>query len=101
MYSIAEDGERVLCPHPGEMKRAREVIGEDASQEEIDRRTGFNTHCFCTHCDTQVDIDLDRDEKACPECGSNAVKTVDELVDKQCPICEDGTIVAEDTGAIA
>lgn len=36
MCAIADDGERVLCPHPGEMGRAREVIGEDASQEEVD-----------------------------------------------------------------
>jgi hypothetical protein len=77
------------------------VIDEDASQEEIDRRAGFNTHCFCIHCGTQVDLNLDRDEKACPECRSNTVKTIDELVDQQCPVCETGTIVAEDTGAIA
>jgi hypothetical protein len=101
MYAIADDGERVHCPHPGEMGRAREVTGENASQEEIDRRTGFNTYCFCIHCETQVDLDLDRDEKACPECRSNAVKTIDELVDEQCPVCEEATFVAEDTGAIA
>lgn len=36
MYATADDGDRVHCPHPGEMGRAREVIGEDASQKEID-----------------------------------------------------------------
>jgi len=101
LYAVADDGDRVRCPHPGEMRRAREVIGEDASRKEIDRRTGFNTYCFCIHCETQVDLDLDRDEKACPECRSNAVKTVDELVDERCPVCGDGTVVADDTGAIA
>lgn len=50
---------------------------------------------------TMAYIDLDRDEKACPECAPNAVRTVDELVDEQCPVCEDGTFVAEATGAIA
>jgi len=79
----------------------REVIGEDASQKEIDHRTGFNTYCFCVHCETQVDLDVGRDEKACPACRSNAVKTIDELVDEHCPVCESGTVVAEDTGAIA
>lgn len=62
LYATADDGERVHCPHPGEMGRAREVIGEDASQKGIDRRTGFNTDCFCIHCETQVDLGLDRDE---------------------------------------
>ena len=46
-------------------------------------------------------LDFDRDEKACPECRSNAVKTVDELVDEQCPVCEEETSIAKDTGAIA
>jgi hypothetical protein len=101
MYAIADDGERVHCLHPGEMSRAREVIGEDASQAEIDRRTGFNTYCFCVDCETRVDLDPERDEKACPECGSTAVETIDELVDEPCPICDDGTFVATDTGAIA
>ena len=49
MYAIADDGERVHCPHPGEMGRAREVIGEDASREEIDRRTGFNGAPFAAN----------------------------------------------------
>jgi ribosomal protein S27AE len=44
-----------------------------------------------------VDLDLDRDEKACSECQSNAVKTIND----QCSVCEDGTFVAEDTGLIA
>lgn len=101
MYAIADTGERVHCPHPGEMNRAREVIGEDATQEEIDSRTGFNTYCFCIQCKTQVDLDLDRDEKACPECRSNTVKTIDELVNDQCPVCDVGTVTAEDTGAMA
>ncbi|MFB6198622.1 MAG: hypothetical protein ABEI52_10200 [Halobacteriaceae archaeon] len=100
MYAIADDGERIHCPHPGEMSRARKVIGEDASREETDRRTGFDSR-FCIHCETQVDLDLERDEKVCPECASNAVKTIDELVDERCPVCEEGTFTAEDTCAIA
>jgi hypothetical protein len=101
MYAITDDDERVHCPHPGEMGRAQEVIGEHASREVIDRRTGLNTYCFCIHCETQVDLDLDRDEKASRECRSNGVKTIGELVDVQCPVCGAGTFVAEDTGAIA
>lgn len=101
MYAIADDGERVECHHPGEMAVARDVIGADASQDEIDRRTGFNKHCFCTDCERQVDLDPDRDDMVCPECHSPSVRTIDDLVDSPCPVCEDGTFVAEDTGAIA
>jgi hypothetical protein len=36
-----------------------------------------------------------------PECRSNAVKTIGELVDEQCPVCDDGTFIAEGTEAIA
>jgi predicted RNA-binding Zn-ribbon protein involved in translation (DUF1610 family) len=100
-YAEADDGERVHCPHPGELGRAHEVIGDDASEEEFDHRTGFNNHCFCLHCESQVDLDLDRDEKSCTECDSDAIKTLDELVDEQCPLCGTGTVIAEDTGAIA
>lgn len=57
MYVIADDGERNHGPYPGEMGRAREVVGEDTSQEEIDCRTEFNTNCFCTRCETQVNLE--------------------------------------------
>ncbi|MFT4944650.1 MAG: hypothetical protein ACI9K3_000584 [Halovenus sp.] len=101
MYAVSDDCERVRCQRPGEMARARQVIGEDAARREIDRRTGVNSHCFCIHCESQVDIDLESDEKACPGCRSNAVETTDELVDEQCPVCDGGPFVAEDAGAIA
>ena len=101
MYATADDGERVLCPHPGEMGKAREVIGADATKQEIASRTGFNTHCFCTSCQSQVDLDLEKDEKACSECSSESIKTINELLDEQCPVCDEGTFIAEDTGAIA
>jgi len=48
-----------------------------------------------------VDLNLDRDEKACLECRSNAVKAIDGLVDEQYPACETGTVIPEDTGALA
>lgn len=44
MYAIADDGERVHCPHPGGTRRAREVVGSDASEDELDERTGFTYH---------------------------------------------------------
>lgn len=101
MYAITDEGKRLQCLHPGGMEQARQVIGEDASPDEINQRTGIVTYCFCLDCETQVDLDLDRDGKACPECQSNAIKTIDELVDEQCPVCAMGTIIAEDTGWIA
>lgn len=40
MYAIADNGERIHYSHPGEMGRVRQVIEENDSQGEIDRRTG-------------------------------------------------------------
>lgn len=101
MYAIDDDGERVTCPHPAEYATAREVIGEEVNEAEFDRRTGFNTYCYCPDCESQVDIDLNRDGKQCPDCGSPAVQTIEDLVGEPCPVCGEGTVVAEDTGLIA
>lgn len=101
MYAIADDGERVVCPHPGELQQAREVIGYDASDAEVDERTGFNYHCVCVDCAALFDLDPRRDPVECPECSSRAVTGMLELVDSPCPACGEGMFVEEDTGAIA
>lgn len=71
------------------MARAYEVIGDAVSKKKINRRPRMNYYYFCLHCHEQVDLDPDRDEKACPNRGSNAVKTISEIVDEPCPVCED------------
>ena len=101
MYAIADDGERVHCPHPGETRRAREVVGSDASEDELDERTGFTYHSACVDCAEQFDRDPSRDDLQCPACGSYAVQYILELVGSPCPACLDGTFTKEDTHAIA
>lgn len=101
MYAVTDDGERVTCPHPGEREAAREVIGSDATEAELDDRTGFNYYCVCLNCVAQFDLDPERDEMVCPDCGGEAVERIVDLVDEPCPACESGTFVAEDTGNVA
>ena len=101
MYAEADDGERINCPHPGERSRARSVIGDNATEEEIDNRTGFNYHCVCIDCIEQFDRDPQQDDLMCPNCDSTAIELLVELVNQPCPKCGEGRFVAEDTGAIA
>jgi ribosomal protein S27AE len=101
MYVIDDDGERITRPHPGERAKAREVVGHDATEAEIDERTGFNYHCICVDCAEQFERDPVRDDVLCPGCGSSAVEFLIEVVGYPCPRCGEGTITAEDTGAIA
>lgn len=101
MYVVADDGERIRCPHPGEMRKARAVVGEDASDEEVRERMGFSYHTVCVDCTARFDLDPERDVLRCPECRSSAVELLVELVGYPCPQCGEGTFTAEDTGAIA
>lgn len=100
MYAIADDGERVECHHPGEMAEARAVVGEDASEEELRERTGFNYHCVCIDCLEEFEADHERDEVACPDCDSSAVVFVTELVGRPCPACREG-VFSSDLEAIS
>ncbi len=101
MYAVADDGERIECPSPGELSRAREVIGPDAPEAELDERTGFNYHCACVDCAAVCDLDPTRDPMTCPECGSRAIARTVDLVGSKCPECGEGTFTEGDAGAIA
>lgn len=97
----AGESERVVCPHPGEDRTVRAVLGDDVSEEKYESRTGFSSNCVCTDCLEQFKLDVERDERRCPECGSDAVRTEQELVGDRCPKCEDGTFVETSTGTVA
>lgn len=85
--------ERVTCPHPNEYIIVNRVLGENPSEETRDKRTGFNSHCVCRDCLSQFDLDVERDKRQCPACGSAQVRTQEELVDETCPNCDEGTFI--------
>lgn len=89
----ADGYERVTCPHPSEHHTVRRVLGEDSSDQKQSKRTGFNSYSVCLDCLSQFELDTKRDERLCPECNSERVKTQDELVGDECPNCSEGTFV--------
>jgi hypothetical protein len=100
-YVTDLNGNRIICPHPLEDERIRKVLGEEASWELIQERTGFNSDCVCLECLTQFNLDLDRDPRICIKCRSGNVRTLNELIDQQCPKCKKGMIREIDTGIIS
>lgn len=89
--------ERVTCQHPLESATVRDVLGPDAPQSAVDARTGFNSHCVCLDCLAQFDLDLDRDERRCPECDGAAVRSEAEMVGEACPNCALGVVTEQGT----
>ena len=99
---IEADGyTRVLCPHPMEFITVQNVLGEDPSEETREARTGFNSYCVCRDCVSQFALDMERDERRCPECDGGRVATLDELVGEACPNCAEGTFVQGETRGVA
>lgn len=85
--------ERVTCSHPTEELMVRRVIGEDYSDEKRDERVGYISHCVCRDCVSKFNVDIERDGRQCPDCGSSRVRTLVELVDEECPNCSEGTFI--------
>ena len=96
-YIVTDDGERQTLQHPGEALQIRNVLGEDASDELIEERTGYVAFYACRDCAEVFELDREA-EKVCPECSSSDVVTEWDLVDESCPKCGDGTFVQETTG---
>lgn len=96
-YVVKDDGEREKLQHPGESLQIRKVLGEDASDELIEERTGYRAFYACQSCGTAFEEERD-ENPGCPECGSNDTVTQNELVGEPCPRCEEGTFIDETTG---
>lgn len=96
-YVITDDGSRETLHHPCEELQIRNVLGEDASRELIERRTGYRAYYVCKDCGHAFEDERDR-EPTCSECDGNDVVTQNELVGDTCPRCEDGTFVSEIRG---
>lgn len=91
-YAVDNLGQRVVCPHPGEFHTIHEVTGLGYTEARDAGRVGFAQHCICTECLMQFDLDLERDALACPECSSPQVRSLRELIGKECPRCKVGLI---------
>ena len=122
-YVEDDEGNRIVCPHPQEYQTIRKVLELDNTEkfpkpkwwwskkkkkdlrESVDRfvaeRTGFHSFCVCLDCKTGNDLDLKKDQKICPMCNSENIKTIIELVGEVCPLCGEGKIIERDTGAIS
>jgi hypothetical protein len=118
MYVLSENGERLVCPHPAEYSKIKQVLGHIPSEEEIKQKTGFNSYCVCLDCLHQFELDLGknetanpwrenysaqtpRDKRQCPECHSTDVKTEYELIGEPCPKCRKGKIKKISTGIMS
>ena len=112
MYVIDNNGRRIVCPHPGEASVVAEILkidedtlfgfpwllrSDDAPVQLLEERTGFNSYCVCLDCVSQFELDIDRDERKCPKCGSEKVRTEPEMVGEPCPKCKKGTVELIDT----
>ena len=106
IYAENDQGQRIVCPHPIERYYIREVLGENVydpvkKDYKYRLRSGFNSHCLCLNCLNQFDLDVEKDDRKCPKCGSTEVHTELEMVGKKCPKCHKGTIEEKWTLAIS
>ena len=93
-YAVDDLGRRVVCPHPAEFDTVHRVTGMGYSEADAAGRTGFASDCICRQCLIQTELDLKRDRRTCPSCGSGDVRSVHELIGKPCPRCEVGIVEA-------
>ena len=107
MYVEDDDGKRIVCPHPAEEFIIRKVLGDDAPEELIKKRVGFNSDCICLDCLHQFQADIalrpyfvfvhrdqkqPKDRRVCPKCNSSLIQTTLESIGKICPRCKEGQI---------
>lgn len=69
-------------------------------KEAFDKRTGFLSDCICETCLEVTSLDLDKDKRQCPKCGSKKVMSVIELRGKSCFRCVSGMFVEHDTDIV-
>lgn len=117
-YVKDNHGNKVICSHPGEYADVAKVLGIEASSifafpyspwppsdphiaELLKQRTGFYSHCICLKCLNQFDLDIEKDERKCPECKSSEVKSELEMIGQQCPRCNIGNMEMIETGWVS
>lgn len=87
MYVIDETGKRVLAPHPSEFIIMDRILGENASEELINERTGYLEGWLCLDCLSISSLDLKRDVLECQKCQSIHGKSVNDMIGQRCPKC--------------
>lgn len=128
-YVISDAGKSIPCPHPVEEDKISKVLHIDIEEmyqvqedhykwqkpawwwskkrrkryEQVKQllkdRTGFNSFCICLSCKKGIALDMHKEKRQCPACGSSSVKTILELVGRTCPLCRAGRIQEIETGA--
>jgi ssDNA-binding Zn-finger/Zn-ribbon topoisomerase 1 len=81
-------------------RRRREAVPLDI-RVIINSRIGLSAYCICRRCLSQLNMDLRRDERVCPECGSQNLNSGHELVGGECPKCRKGKVRRISTGLMA
>lgn len=89
MYVINDTGERIITPHPLEYSMRDAILGEDASEELINEKTGFLQSWLCLDCLSISSLDLKRDTLKCQECNSIHGEATIDMVGQRCPRCND------------
>jgi DNA-directed RNA polymerase subunit RPC12/RpoP len=98
LYVIDTAGARIPCPHPCEADVIERVTGLDWSAARQKGLIGCISHCVCWDCVHQFDLDVERDVKRCPACGSLNVRTVGAALGSRCPKCNQGALIEESHG---
>ncbi|MDQ7826823.1 MAG: hypothetical protein RDV48_28755 [Candidatus Eremiobacteraeota bacterium] len=94
LYALDKAGTPVVCPHPGEIQEVFRITGLPYSKAVEAGKAGFAERCACLRCLTMVSLDLARDPRACPSCGSTEVKSLTELIGQPCPGCGRGVFLS-------
>ncbi len=96
-YAVDDNGKRVVCAHPAEFRIAEQVTHMKWDDARAVGRIGLNSFCMCFSCSHQFDLDLDRDIKRCPKCGSLEVRSARGALGSKCPSCRKGVFYEKKT----
>jgi len=91
-YIALDDGTRVPYRDMWELQALTGMSPQEAHEK---GRIGETSHCLCFTCLHKFDVDVHRDIKRCPRCGSLDVKSGRGAVGCTCPKCGKGTIHEE------
>lgn len=100
LYVLNKDNERISCVHPTERATIRRMTGLSFNEAREQGKIGFESYCVCLTCLHQDILDLQRDSRLCSSCSEGIVVSANELLDKKCPKCRNGTFIRTDSGVI-